>query len=249
MFEELLRRWDGEHAVVVSIAPGFGQPRPNRRGQKRRRQRRQRAQPDQIGEADPLQPVASDRAPTVAFAVVLVLGASYPPELEGQVACLEALAASGAPPERERLLVEVLALLLAFGVGRLMAGPIAELAHAVEIAGERLRGPGVGAEERIAVKRRECNSLVGQGEVEGVVTKLAKPQTFMNLSGEAVACLLAKENVDDASQHLVVISDDLALPFGTIRLRERGSAGGHNGLKSIISTIGTSGGSSGRSSR
>jgi PTH1 family peptidyl-tRNA hydrolase len=92
-------------------------------------------------------------------------------------------------------------------------------------------------DEGIVVKRRECSSLVGQGEVEGEVTKLAKPQTFMNLSGHAVSCLLAK--YDAAVARLVVISDDLALPLGTIRIRERGSAGGHNGLKSIIAEIGT----------
>src|ERR1041384_2258464 len=93
-------------------------------------------------------------------------------------------------------------------------------------------------DERIAVKRRECNSLVGQGNVEGVVTKLAKPQTFMNLSGAAVACLLRKlasvAPLHESARELVVISDDLALPLGKIRIRERGSAGGHNGLKSII---------------
>ena len=61
----------------------------------------------------------------------------------------------------------------------------------------------------------------------------------MNLSGEAVACLLAKYEIDDASRSLIVVSDDLALPFGTIRLRQRGSAGGHNGLKSIMATLGT----------
>jgi PTH1 family peptidyl-tRNA hydrolase len=94
-------------------------------------------------------------------------------------------------------------------------------------------------DERIVVKRRECNSLVGQGEVEGVVTKLAKPQTFMNLSGVAVSCLLRKIQSDAPLNQLVVISDDLALPLGKIRIRERGSAGGHNGLKSIIAEIGT----------
>lgn len=94
-------------------------------------------------------------------------------------------------------------------------------------------------EERIAVKRRECNSLVGHGEIEGVVTKLAKPQTFMNLSGVAVSCLLLKVESDAPVEQLVVISDDLALPLGKIRIRERGSAGGHNGLKSIIAEIGT----------
>ena len=96
------------------------------------------------------------------------------------------------------------------------------------------------AEADVTVKRRDCRSLIGSAVIEGERTRLVKPQTFMNLSGEAVACLLAKENVDDASQGLIVISDDLALPFGSIRLRERGSAGGHNGLKSIISSIGTS---------
>jgi len=93
-------------------------------------------------------------------------------------------------------------------------------------------------EEGIAVKRRECQALVGQGQVEGTVTKLAKPQTFMNLSGHAVSCLLAKGELNAAKQ-LVVISDDLALPLGKIRIRERGSAGGHNGLKSIIAEVGT----------
>jgi len=93
-------------------------------------------------------------------------------------------------------------------------------------------------EERVVVKRRECNAIVGQGEVDGVITKLAKPQTFMNLSGHAVSCLLAKGELDPARE-LVVISDDLALPLGKIRIRERGSAGGHNGLKSIIAEIGT----------
>jgi len=94
------------------------------------------------------------------------------------------------------------------------------------------------SDESITVKRRECQSLVGQGNVEGVVTRLAKPQTFMNLSGHAVSCLLDKGELD-ATKQLVVISDDLALPLGKIRVRERGSAGGHNGLKSIIAEIGT----------
>lgn len=94
-------------------------------------------------------------------------------------------------------------------------------------------------DERIVVKRRECNSIVGQGAIEGVVTKLAKPLTFMNLSGGAVSCLLQKVESDEPVKQLVVISDDLALPLGKIRIRERGSAGGHNGLKSIIAAIGT----------
>jgi PTH1 family peptidyl-tRNA hydrolase len=61
----------------------------------------------------------------------------------------------------------------------------------------------------------------------------------MNLSGEAVACLVAKHRLSAPIEGLIVISDDLALPFGKIRIRARGSAGGHNGLKSIIGSLGT----------
>ena len=95
------------------------------------------------------------------------------------------------------------------------------------------------AEAGATVKRRECRSLVGSAIIENERVRLVKPQTFMNLSGEAVSCLLAKYEINDASKSLIVISDDLALPRGAIRLRERGSAGGHNGLKSIIGTIRT----------
>ena len=95
------------------------------------------------------------------------------------------------------------------------------------------------SDEGIVVSRRECSSLVGRGQIEGVRTKLAKPQTFMNLSGHAVSCLLAKIETETPIKQLVVISDDLALPLGKIRIRERGTAGGHNGLKSIIAALGT----------
>jgi peptidyl-tRNA hydrolase, PTH1 family len=94
-------------------------------------------------------------------------------------------------------------------------------------------------DEGIVVSRRECSSLVGRGQVEGVRTKLAKPQTYMNLSGQAVSCLLAKLESEAPLKQLIVVSDDLALPLGKIRIRERGSAGGHNGLKSIIAALGT----------
>jgi peptidyl-tRNA hydrolase, PTH1 family len=95
------------------------------------------------------------------------------------------------------------------------------------------------AEAGATVKRKECRSLVGSATIENERVRLVKPQTFMNLSGEAVACLATKEAIGDISKSLIVVSDDLALPFGTIRLRERGSAGGHNGLKSIIGLVGT----------
>jgi PTH1 family peptidyl-tRNA hydrolase len=94
-------------------------------------------------------------------------------------------------------------------------------------------------ESSAQVKRKECRAIVGRAELEGTLALLVKPQTYMNLSGEAVACLLVKQDAKTPVQDLIVISDDLALPFGTIRLRRRGSAGGHNGLKSIIAAIKT----------
>ena len=93
------------------------------------------------------------------------------------------------------------------------------------------------AEAGANVKRPECRSFAGSVMIENQRVMLAKPQTFMNLSGEAVGCLTNKYELNADS--LIVISDDLALPFGSIRLRERGSAGGHNGLKSIIGALGT----------
>ena len=67
---------------------------------------------------------------------------------------------------------------------------------------------------------------------------LAKPETFMNLSGMAVAALMKDLKMEDTAD-LIVLYDDLALPVGTLRIRERGSAGGHNGVKSISSVLGT----------
>jgi PTH1 family peptidyl-tRNA hydrolase len=93
------------------------------------------------------------------------------------------------------------------------------------------------AETETSVKRKDCQSLIGSAIIEGQRVLLAKPQTFMNLSGQAVGGLISKYELDAKS--LIVISDDLALPFGALRLRERGSAGGHNGLKSIIGVLGS----------
>ncbi len=95
-------------------------------------------------------------------------------------------------------------------------------------------------EEGAQVKRRDCRAFIGRAVIENETVELVKPQTFMNLSGETIACLLAKEESKRrALQNLIVISDDLALPFGTLRLRAHGTAGGHNGLKSIIAALGT----------
>jgi PTH1 family peptidyl-tRNA hydrolase len=84
----------------------------------------------------------------------------------------------------------------------------------------------------------ECQSLTTHATIGGQETLLAKPQTYMNLSGVAVAALKDKHEIKDPSSVLIV-SDDLALPFGKIRIRPHGSAGGHNGLKSIIEKLGT----------
>ena len=90
-------------------------------------------------------------------------------------------------------------------------------------------------EMQTQVKREECRALIGRGAIENQQTELVKPQTFMNLSGEAINCLLKKEN--RSAEKLIVIVDDLALPFGAIRLRGKGSSGGHNGLKSIANCL------------
>ena len=87
------------------------------------------------------------------------------------------------------------------------------------------------------VKREECRALVGRSGIENRTVELVKPQTYMNLSGESLSCLLKKPGRD--AKRLVVVTDDLALPLGKIRLRPKGSAGGHNGLKSIISCLRT----------
>ncbi|HEV7890241.1 MAG TPA: aminoacyl-tRNA hydrolase [Pyrinomonadaceae bacterium] len=89
------------------------------------------------------------------------------------------------------------------------------------------------------VKRAECRALVGRAEIEGRAVELVKPQTYMNLSGESVACLAKKREGFKPAGDLFVVSDDIALPFGSIRLRPRGSSGGQKGLKNIINVLGT----------
>lgn len=88
------------------------------------------------------------------------------------------------------------------------------------------------------VRTPECQSLTARAVIAGESVLLVKPQTFMNLSGSAVAALKQKHEVADATK-VVLISDDLALPFGKIRVRPKGSAGGQNGLKSVIAKLGT----------
>lgn len=83
----------------------------------------------------------------------------------------------------------------------------------------------------------EADALTLQTEFAGESLILAKPQTYMNLSGRAVVRLLTKYRL--AIKDLIVIYDELDLPLGKIRIRERGSSGGHNGVQSIIDAIGT----------
>ena len=87
----------------------------------------------------------------------------------------------------------------------------------------------------IRVERPEAKSYVGRGKLAGQEILLAKPQTMMNLSGLAVRELLSRWECTPGD--LIVICDDVALPWGMIRIRERGSAGGHNGLKSVIGAV------------
>lgn len=86
----------------------------------------------------------------------------------------------------------------------------------------------------ISVSKKKFKALVGEGVFEGKKVMLVKPQTYMNLSGESVA--LVKEKFKDA--RIIVVVDDIDLPRGNIRFREHGSAGTHNGLRSIVSFIG-----------
>ncbi len=93
------------------------------------------------------------------------------------------------------------------------------------------------AHHAIDVRRRHRTSLIGEGAIGDSRVVLAKPRTFVNLSGEAVRYLRARYRVSPGD--VLVICDDVALDPGKIRLRPSGSAGGHNGLKSIIEVLGT----------
>lgn len=86
-------------------------------------------------------------------------------------------------------------------------------------------------------KSSECAGFVADGRLFDCDICLLMPTTYMNRSGEAVKAVLARRNID--AGHVLVICDDLQLPFGRLRLRRRGSDGGHNGLSSIIEHLGT----------
>ena len=89
----------------------------------------------------------------------------------------------------------------------------------------------------IRVSRKENTSLVGLGAFSGKSLALAKPQTYMNLSGPAVKGLL--ERYELKPDRLIVVYDELDLPWGSLRIRLKGSAAGHKGVKSLIGSLGT----------
>ncbi len=90
----------------------------------------------------------------------------------------------------------------------------------------------------IAVETRKSRALIGKGIIAGQKVLLVKPQTYMNLSGESIGELVSYYKVDE-EQELLVIYDDVSLDVGQLRIRRKGSAGGHNGIKDIIRHLGT----------
>lgn len=89
----------------------------------------------------------------------------------------------------------------------------------------------------ISVDAKKHRALIGKGVIAGQKVILAKPQTFMNLSGESIRSLLDYYKIDEENE-LIVIYDDISLEPGQIRIRAKGSAGGHNGIKNIIQHLG-----------
>lgn len=89
----------------------------------------------------------------------------------------------------------------------------------------------------IRVTRRDSRALTGVGEIAGRPVMLAKPQTYMNLSGASVGPLVEKHRI--AIADLVAVCDEMNLPWGSVRVRGKGSPGGHNGMKSLAGSLGT----------
>jgi peptidyl-tRNA hydrolase, PTH1 family len=90
----------------------------------------------------------------------------------------------------------------------------------------------------IRVTRRDSKALVGVGEIDGREVMLAKPQTYMNLSGTSLAPLMEKHGIELA--RLIVVYDELDLDWMAVKIKPKGSAAGHNGMKSVIEKLGTS---------
>lgn len=95
----------------------------------------------------------------------------------------------------------------------------------------------ISAKLAIPITKHEFNALTGSGRIDGEKVMLVKPQTFMNDSGRAVGELKAFYQFHD--DEILIIQDDMDMAIGRLRLRQKGSAGGHNGIKSIINVLGT----------
>ena len=89
----------------------------------------------------------------------------------------------------------------------------------------------------IDIVERKHKAWIGKGYIDGQKVVLVKPQTFMNLSGESVRAVIDYYKVDEKDE-LIVIYDDISMEVGQIRIRKKGSAGGHNGIKNIIAHLG-----------
>lgn len=92
----------------------------------------------------------------------------------------------------------------------------------------------------ISITEKKHKALCGTGVMEGVKVLLVKPETYMNLSGESVGEIMNFYKLDP-EEEMLVIYDDISLAPGNIRIRKKGSAGGHNGIKSLIAHLGTQG--------
>jgi PTH1 family peptidyl-tRNA hydrolase len=90
----------------------------------------------------------------------------------------------------------------------------------------------------VTVANRRCRALTAVTRIAGRDVVLAKPETYMNLSGISVQAMVREFDVD-AMRDLIVIYDEIALPLGALRIRERGSSGGHNGVKSVSGALGS----------
>ncbi|MDD4371399.1 MAG: aminoacyl-tRNA hydrolase [Anaerostipes sp.] len=95
----------------------------------------------------------------------------------------------------------------------------------------------IGEKSGIDISTKKHKALIGSGYIEGQKVLLVKPQTFMNLSGESLRSVMDFYKLEP--EDFIVIFDDISLDVGKIRIRRKGSAGGHNGIKSIISHLGS----------
>ena len=91
----------------------------------------------------------------------------------------------------------------------------------------------------VVLSNRRGRALTARAKLAGQDVLLAKPETYMNLSGLSVAALIREFEIADASKDVIVLHDELAFALGTVRISERGSGGGHNGIKSILGVLGT----------